>query len=123
MKEPTVGGLPPKQNKFLKPNTITRYVIDKLKFRISQKAITPLLERLNFIISTVLTESKALSESARRRTITAEDMLPSLEKHVGKRRLIWDEILSELILQSPADLGKVSKGINDYIEQHKLTKK
>ncbi len=50
-------------------------------------------------------------------------MLPSLEKHVGKRRLIWDEILSELILQSPADLGKVSKGINDYIEQHKLTKK
>ncbi|OIO76144.1 MAG: hypothetical protein AUJ85_01235 [Elusimicrobia bacterium CG1_02_37_114] len=113
----------PKQHKFLKPNTITRYVIDKLKFRISQKAITPLLERLNFIISTVLTESKALSESARRRTITAEDMLPSLEKHVGKRRLIWDEILSELILQSPADLGKVSKGINDYIEQHKLTKK
>lgn len=106
------------QEKFLKSNTISKYVTEKLNFRISQKAISPLLTRLNFIIQKVLTEAKEISKSARRKTITEQDMLPALEKNVGKRHLIWDEILQEVILQSAADLGKITKGINDYIQQH-----
>ena len=111
------------KEKFLKSNAINKYVTEDLHFRISQRATSPLLTRINFIVAKIITEAKKLSEDARRRTITEQDMLPTIEKHVGKRHLLWNEILSEVLLQPPSEIGKITKGINDYIQQHPKARK
>jgi len=45
-------------------------------------------------------------------------MKEALEKTVGKKHLNWQELLDETLLQTPIDLGNLSKGITKYIEEH-----
>lgn len=45
-------------------------------------------------------------------------MKEALEKTVGKKHLNWQELLDEITLQNPIDLGTISKGITKYIEEH-----
>ncbi len=45
-------------------------------------------------------------------------MKEALEKTVGKKHLDSQELLDEIILQTPIDLGNLSKGITKYIEEY-----
>ena len=45
-------------------------------------------------------------------------MKEALEKTVGKKHLDSQELLNEVLLQNPIDLGNISKGITKYIEEH-----
>jgi hypothetical protein len=44
-----------------------------------------------------------------------KDILPALEKHLGKRQLTWQEAAEQILKYPAADLGKISKAINNYL--------
>ena len=110
----------PKKTKteFVRFNTIKDYVKDIQKMRSNEAAVNDLTERFNSLIETVIIRAAALAKENKRTTILAEDMKEALEKTVGKKHLNWQELLDETILQTPIDLGNISKGITKYIEEH-----
>jgi len=110
----------PKKTKteFVRFNTIKDYVKDIQKMRSNEAAVNSLTERFNFLIETVIIRAASLAKEHKRNTILAEDMKEALEKIVGKKHLNWQELLDETLLQTPIDLGNLSKGITKYIEEH-----
>jgi len=108
----------PKKTEFVRYNTIKDYVKDIQKMRSNETAVNNLTERFNSLIETVIITAAALAEDHKRNTILAEDMKEALEKTVGKKHLNSQELLDEITLQNPIDLGNISKGITKYIEDH-----
>ena len=108
----------PKKAEFVRYNTIKDYVKDIQKMRSNEAAVNNLTERFNSLIETVITSAAGLAKENKRNTILAEDMKEALEKTVGKKHLSWEDLLQEVLLQTPIDLGNLSKGINKYIEEH-----
>lgn len=111
--------MPKKEKKaeFIKFNTIKKYINDVLQMRSSTDAIEKLIKDFDSTIETVITEAEKLAKEDKRNTIMEQDIIIALEKHLGKKHLTWEEISGEIIRQIPADLGKISKSINDYIEK------
>jgi histone H3/H4 len=107
----------PKQH-FIKDTAVKNYIKEILKFRSAQNALDEFIEVLNVLIETIMREAKTIAQIAKRCTIMKKDITAALEKHVGKRHLTWEETAEEIIRQNPADLGKISKAINDYIDKH-----
>jgi histone H3/H4 len=103
---------------FVRFNTIKDYLKEKEKMRSAVDAVDSLTERFNSLIETVITRAVSLAKVRKRTTILAEDMKEALEKTVGKKHLAWEELLQEILLQTPIDLGNLSKGITKYIEDH-----
>ena len=110
----------PKKTKqeFVRFNTIKDYLKEKEKMRSAVDAVDSLTSRFNSLIETVITRAVSLAKARKRTTILAEDMREALEKTVGKKHLAWEELLQEILLQTPIDLGNLSKGITKYIEDH-----
>jgi len=110
----------PKKTKpeFVRFNTIKDYLKEKEKMRSAVDAVDSLTERFNSLIETVLTRAVALAKERKRTTLLAEDMKEALEKTVGKKHLAWEELLQEILMQTPIDLGNISKVITKYIEDH-----
>ena len=108
----------PKNPEFVRFNTIKDYVKDIQKMRSNEAAVNNLTERFNSLIETVIIRAAGLAKENKRNTILAEDMKEALEKTVGKKHLNWQEVLDETLLQTPIDLGNLSKGITKYIEEH-----
>ena len=108
----------PEKTEFVRYNTIKDYVKNIQKLRSNEAAVNNLTERFNSLIETVLITAAGLAKKNKRNTILAEDMKEALEKTVGKKHRDSQEPLDELILQSPIDLGNISKGITKYIEEH-----
>jgi histone H3/H4 len=108
----------PEKTEFVRYNTIKDYVKNIQKLRSNEAAVNNLTGRFNSLIETVLITAAGLAKKNKRNTILAEDMKEALEKTVGKKHLNSQELLDEIILQSPIDLGNISKGINKYIEEH-----
>lgn len=111
--------MPKKKTEFIRFNTIKEYVNDILKMRSSDSAVKTCLREFDLAIETVLNDAGKLSKEDKRNTIMDEDIVPALEKHLGKKHLTWQETADEIIRQNPTDLGKISKAINDYIEKEK----
>lgn len=107
---------------FLKFNTIKEYINDILKMRSSEGAVKKFLSEFDSAIEDTLTDAGKLAKENKRNTIMDEDIIPALEKHLGKKHLTWEETTEEIIRQNPTDLGKISKAINDYIEKEKEKK-
>jgi len=108
----------PKKVEFVRYNTIKDYVKESQKMRSNEAAVNNLTSRFNSLIETVIIRAAALTKENKRNTILAEDMKEALEKTVGKKHLNWQELLDETLLQTPIDLGNLSKGITKYIEEH-----
>ena len=106
------------KQEFVRFNTIKDYLKEKEKMRSAVDAVNSLTERFNSLIETVITRAVTLAKARKRTTILAEDMREALEKTVGKKHLAWEELLQEILLQTPIDLGNLSKGITKYIEEH-----
>lgn len=107
---------------FIKFNTIKEYITANLKMRSTESAVTKSLNAFDSAIETVLKEAGAITQQDKRNTIMDQDIISAVEKHLGKRALTWQETADEIIRQNPTDLGKISKAINDYIEQAERTK-
>lgn len=105
----------PEQSGFIKLNTIKEYITTTLKMRSAESAIKKSAAAFDSAIETVLQEAAKLAAAAKRNTIMDEDITAAVENHLGKQYLTWPEIAEEIIRQNPADLGKISKAINDYI--------
>jgi len=108
----------PKKVEFVRYNTIKDYVKESQKMRSNEAAVNNLTSRFNSLIETVIIRAAGLAKENKRTTILAEDMKEALEKTVGKKHLNWQELLDETLLQTPIDLGNLSKGITKYIEDH-----
>jgi hypothetical protein len=87
--------------------------------RSTTEAVNKLIEDFDSTIETVITEAETLAKEQKRNTIMDQDVIPALEKHLGKKHLTWQETAEEIIRQNPTDLGKISKAINDYIEKER----
>jgi histone H3/H4 len=107
-----------KKVEFVRYNTIKDYVKESQKMRSNEAAVNNLTSRFNSLIETVIIRAASLAKENKRNTILAEDMKEALEKTVGKKHLNWQELLDETLLQTPIDLGNISKGITKYIEEH-----
>ena len=111
--------MPAKKPEFLRFNTIKEYINDTLKMRSSEGAAKKFITEFDSAIEATLTDAGKLAKEAKRNTILDEDIIPAIEKHLGKKHLTWEETAEEIIRQNPTDLGKISKAINDYIEKEK----
>ena len=107
----------PKKPDFIKDTVIKDYIKNVLKIRSSEEALEELAKKFNSLMVTVIKEAAKLAKEAKRKTIMPEDITQAYDKRVGKEYLTWGEVLKQILRQSPADLGKISKGINDYIEK------
>jgi len=108
-----------KKVEFLRFNTIKEYINDILKMRSSDKAVKKFIKELDSKIETALKAAGKLAKEDKRNTVMDQDIIPALEKHLGKKHLDWKETAEEIIRQNPADRGKISKAINDYIKKNK----
>jgi len=106
-----------KKTEFLRFNTIKEYINDILKMRSSDSAVKKSIKEFDLAIEAVLKEAGKLAKQDKRNTIMEQDIIPALEKHLGKKHLTWQEAVEEIVRQNPTDLGKISKAINDYIEK------
>jgi len=111
-----------KKAEFIRFNTIKEYINDNLKMRSSDSAVKLLIKEIDLAIEIVLKEAGKLAKEDKRNTIMDQDIILAVEKHLGKRHLTWQETTEEIIRQNPADLGKISKTINDYIEKEQRNK-
>ena len=108
----------PKKKEFLRFNTIKQYINDIKKMRSSTSAVNKLIKDFDSTIEDVINEAGKIAKEDKRNTIMDQDVIPALEKHLGKKHLTWQETADEIIRQNPTDLGKISKAINDYIEKN-----
>ena len=111
--------MPNKKAEFLRYNTIKEYINRILKMRSSDSAVKKFLSEFDTAIEDTLADAGKLAKENKRNTIMDEDIIPAIEKHLGKKHLTWQETADEIIRQNPTDLGKISKAINDYIEKEK----
>ncbi len=107
-----------KKTEFVRFNTVKDYLKEKENMRSNETAVNNLTSRFNSLIITVIANAAVLAKENKRNTISAEDMKTALEETVGKKHLNAQELLDEITLQNPINLGTISKGINKYIEEH-----
>lgn len=109
----------PKQVEFIRFNTVKDYIKTAKEMRSNETAVNNLTSRFNSLIESVITEAAKRAKENKRNTILGEDIKTAIEKLVGKKHLNWQELLNEVLLQNPIDLGNISKGINKWIEEQK----
>lgn len=103
----------------LKYYTIKRYVKDVLDMRISKTSTNNLRIRFNKILKTILRESEKIAKEDNRKTIMPRDSVPVTENMLGKKHLSWKEISDHIEYLSAIDLGKLTKKIEDHIQELK----
>jgi len=111
--------MPEQKPDFIKDSTIKNYLKEEIKIRSSEEAISQIDSTFNSLIVDVIKEAAKLAQENKRKTILLEDITPAIEKVVAKKHLSWEEVLDQILQQTPADLGKISKGINDFIKKKK----
>jgi histone H3/H4 len=110
--------MPDEKPEFIKTNTIKTHIKKTYDLRSEDDGVQELISRFSSLIETVLSVSVDLAKAEKRKTILLKDIQTALEKVVGKKYLSWEDILKEVLRQNPTDLGKISKGIMDYIKGH-----
>jgi histone H3/H4 len=105
----------PDMTDFVKPNALKDAFKTAYKIRSTDGAIQKLLTAFDDVIGNVLAESVKAAKAARRTTVQDEDATAGIEKYMAKRNLTWDEAAQAVLAQTAADLGKISKAIQDYI--------
>jgi histone H3/H4 len=107
-----------KKKDFVKLSAVKRYVKES-KLRSSTVASGAIEKQFNRIIGLVIVEAGKIARKDKKKTIMPKHVKAAFAKHVGKEDLAWEEILAQVLQETPADLGKISKGIRDHIKQTK----
>jgi len=103
------------QNDFIKQTSI-KAAIKAKGVRSSADARDYAKKSIEALLGAILDESEQIAKNDRKKTILLRHITEAFEKHVGKSDLNWQEILSQIIQETPADLGKINKGIREYIK-------
>ena len=106
----------PEKIEFIKFKAIKDYINDILEMRSSDKAVKKSMSGFDSAIEAVLKQAGELAEENKRSTVMEEDIFSALEKKLS-RNLTWQETAQEIINRNPADLGNISKVINDYVKK------
>lgn len=112
----------PKEMDLIKINTINRYVKETLKMRMAKTAVTNFVARINELLKIILREAQATAKKEKRNTIMPRDIESATENNLGKKRLTWEEVLTEIKHLNTIDLNNLSKAITKYIEEEKEKK-
>ena len=102
----------------IKPTAAAQYIKKATGLRVRTDAVDKLIADFDVVLVAVVAEAKALAQAGKRTTILTEDVAAAIDKHLRRRDLPWDETAKELIKHNPADLGKVSKAVRDWIREH-----
>ncbi len=105
------------QTDFVKESAVKSF-IKAQELRSTAEAVTALEEGINGLIRKVIVEAGERAQDDKKKTIMPEHIAYALEKHVGREDLDWQQILGQVLQETPADLGKISKGIRDHIAQN-----
>ena len=105
---------------FVKASAVKKFIAS-LDLRSSTEAVEALDEGFNDAIEKVIIEAAEHAKKMRMKTIMPAHISAAFEKHVGKQDLDWQEILEQVLRETPADLGKITKGIRDQIEKSTRT--
>jgi len=111
--------MPEKEKKpeFIRFNTIKEYISGVLKLRSTDKTVKNLIKKFDTAIEATLKDAGKSTKEDKRTTVMDKDILPALEKHLGKRQLTWQEAAKQLLKYLAADIGKISKEITNYLEK------
>jgi histone H3/H4 len=104
---------------FLNFSTLKNYIVEKKKFRSSDKAVQALVKRFSELTDDTIDYAMKLAEADRRKTIMPRDMKKAAEDVVGKRNLAWQELLKEITAKNATQIGNISKGIQAYIRKER----
>jgi len=107
-----------KSSGVLKTNGVAVYIKKATGLRVKVDAIEKLIADFDAVIVAVVKESKRLALAGRRTTILKGDVAAALDKFLRRAELPWDETAKEVIKHNPADLGKISKAIRDWLREH-----
>jgi len=115
---PTKSTEKAKSSGVLKTNGVAVYIKKATGLRVKVDAIERLIADFDAVIVAVVKESKRLALAGRRTTILQSDVAAELDKFLRRAELPWDETAKEVIKHNPADLGKISKAIRDWLREH-----
>lgn len=115
MKKPTTKAKP---TGVIKTNAVSQYIKKATGLRVRVDAVAKFMADFDVVIVAVVGEAKAIAQAQRRTTILKDDVAAAIDKHLRRRDLPWDETTKELIKHNPADLGKISKAVRDWIREH-----
>ena len=101
---------------FVKESAVKNF-IKAQELRSTADAVVALEEGIDGLIRRVIIEAGERAQEDKKKTIMPEHIAYALEKHVGREDLDWQQILDQVLQETPADLGKISKGIRDHITQ------
>ncbi len=103
---------------FVKESGVKKFIKSK-RLRSTADAVAELDKGFNEVMRRVIVEAGKYAKKDKKKTIMPEHIAYAFEKHVGKKDLDWQEILVQVLQETPADLGKISKGVRDHIEKSK----
>ena len=104
-----------KKQEFIRFNTIKEYITHILKLRSTDKTAKRFITQFNTAIEAALKDAGKSAKEDKRKTVMNRDILPALEKQLGKQALTWKEAAAQILKYPAADLGKISKTINNYL--------
>lgn len=100
----------------IKETAVKKEISKKLNFRITNESYKLLATSINTLIEETLKLAIEEAKEAGRKTIMDTDVKTAMDKAIAKSDLNWEEILDQVIKETPADLGKITGGIKKYIE-------
>lgn len=105
----------------IKFTSVKNYINEVEKMRIAKAAVNKYIAEFDDVQDTVIKEAKRLALEKKRSTILKPDIAAALEKYLRRKNLPWDETAKEVIKHNPTDLGKISKAIRTWIQEHETT--
>ena len=105
----------------IKFTSVKNYINEVEKMRIGKDAVNKYIVEFDDVQDAVIKEAKRLALAEKRSTILKPDIAAALEKYLRRKNLPWDETAKEVIKHNPTDLGKISKAIRTWIQEHEST--
>ncbi len=102
---------------FVNDASIKRFITEEKKMRSSGSAVKEFANTINEIMIEVINISAESAVEDKRSTIMIDDVKTGLAKAIQKKDLNSEEIFEQLIKESPADLGKITKGLQDFVKR------
>ena len=102
----------------IKFTSVKNYINEVEKMRIAKDAVNKYIVEFDDVQDAVIKEAKRLALEEKRSTILKPDIAAALEKYLRRKNLPWTETAKEVIKHNPTDLGKISKAIRTWIQEH-----
>lgn len=100
----------------IKESAVKEVISKELDFRITNDSYKLLATAINKLIEETLKIAIKEAKEDGRKTIMDTDVKNAMDKAIAKSDLNWEEIFDQIMKETPADLGKITGGIEKYLE-------